>query len=391
MLAVSRFLLILALFVSTAIGAIVPASSVAAASGGTPKLRHVFVLVLENENADSSFGKDAPAYLARKLPSKGAFVPNYYGTGHASLDNYISMVSGQAPNPQTQADCFFYTDFLPGTPAPNGQVVGNGCVYPASVQTIADQLEAAGRGWRGYMEDMAAKAPAEPAACRHPDIGTQDDMQKAEVGDQYATRHNPFMYFHSIIDDAASCRAHVVDLKKLSGDLKRNRTTRAYSFITPNLCHDGHDEPCVNGEPGGLESANIFLKKYVPKILRSPAYQHRGMLIVTFDEAEGGGPDADSSACCNEQSGPNTPSPGGPHAGPGGGRVGAVVLSPCIRPGTVDKTPYNHYSMLRSVEDGFGLEHLGYAGQAGLEPFGSKLFTRPSCHKRRHHSRPVAR
>ena len=358
---------------------IVAGPAEAAKSTGVPKLGHVFVIVLENENADETFGPAAPAYLARTLPSMGAYVPNYYGTGHFSLDNYISMVSGQAPNPATQADCGTFSDFAPGTPTADGQVIGSGCVYPASVQTIAGQLEDEGLDWGGYMEDMAAKAPAEPAACRHPAIGGADDTQSAEVGDQYATRHNPFMYFHSVIDDNANCAAHDVDYTELAGDLKKESTTPEFTFITPNLCHDGHDGPCVNGEPGGLVSANQFLEEVVPRILDSPAYEQRGLLIVTFDEAEAAGAEGDSSACCNEQPGPNSVNPGFLTPGPGGGRVGAVALSPCIAPGTETDEAYNHYSFLRSVEDGFGLGHLGYAGQDGLRPFGTDIYTAPDC------------
>jgi hypothetical protein len=194
------------------------------------------------------------------------------------------------------------------------------------------------------------------------------------VGDQYATRHNPFMYFHSIIDEQKSCDAHDVDYSKLSHDLRKESSTPQFSFITPNLCHDGHDEPCVNGEPGGLVSANEFLQKAVPPILRSPAYEDRGLLIVTFDEAEAAPGPGDSSACCGELSGPNTTNPGFIVPGPGGGRTGAVMISPCISPGTVSDQEYNHYSLLRSVEDLFGLDHLGYAGQDGLAPFGIDLW-----------------
>jgi hypothetical protein len=374
-----RLTLLLALLTTAISGGVLAGSATAASPYSAPKLGHVFVIVLENENADDTFGPDAPAYLRQTLVSKGAYVPNYYGTGHFSLDNYISMISGQAPNPQTQADCNMFNDFQPGTPAIDGQVVGTGCVYPSSVKTVADQLDSAGKDWGGYMEDMANGAPAAPVACRHPAIGAQDDTQAAEDGDQYATRHNPFMYFHSIIDDNASCSAHVVDYTKLAGDLKSEKKTPAFSFITPNLCHDGHDQPCVNGEPGGLVSMNDFLQKAVPPILSSPAYQDRGLLIVTFDEAEAGGASADSSACCNEQSGPNTVNPGFLNPGPGGGRVGAVMMSPCIKPGTVSMMPYNHYSFLRSVEDAFGLDHLGYAGQDGLAPFGSDIYTQGDC------------
>ena len=105
----------------------------------------------------------------------------------------------------------------------------------------------------------------------------------------------------------------------------------------------------------------------MPQILNSPGYKDHGLLMVTFDEALGGSsPSGDATACCNEPSGPNTPNPGALTPGPGGGKVGAVLLSPCITAGTVDQTPYNHYSMLRSVENFFGLPYLGYSRQAGL-------------------------
>jgi hypothetical protein len=331
-------------------------------------VRHVFVIVLENEDAEVTFGPGSPApYLATTLPAQGQLIEQYFGIGHLSLDNYIAMVSGQAPNPQTQADCQMYTDFVPGSPAvigPDGQAVGQGCVYPAEVPTVADQLETAGLSWRGYMDGMGAP-------CRHPAIGTQDDTQSAEVGDQYATRHNPFMYFHSIIDDEASCQQHVVDLANLTADLQDATATPNLTFITPDLCDDGHDSPCVDGRPGGLVSADAFLQAWVPKILDSPAFKADGMLVVTFDEAEFGDPSG-ATACCGEVPGPNSPLPG--INGPGGGRTGAVVLSQFTAPGSVNQTPYNHYSLLRTIEDLFGLDHLGYAGAAGLQPFGADVF-----------------
>ena len=166
------------------------------------------------------FGKHSQApYLAQRLRSRGAFLPNYYEIGHMSLDNYIAMVSGQAPNTQTQADCQFYGDFTPGTPTSDGQYRGSGCVYPPGVATVANQLEGSGYSWKGYMEDMNAKAPpATETRCRHPALNSQDDTQQAEVGDQYAARHNPFVYFHSLIDSGA-CAAGDVPLGQLDTDL----------------------------------------------------------------------------------------------------------------------------------------------------------------------------
>jgi hypothetical protein len=346
------------------------------AAAALPPIKHVFIVSLENEDADTSFGPGSKApYLAHTLRARGAFVPGYFATGHLSLDNYVSLVSGQGPNPYTQADAPLYIDFLPGTPGPDGQALGQGSVYPASVKTIADQLDAAGRTWHGYMEDQANSKTGEPKACRHPAVGSQDHTQSARQGDQYAVRHNPFMYFHSIIDTAARCKANVVDLTHLSADLASAAGTPSYSFISPNLCHDGHDEPCTgSNEPGGLVSADAFLKQWIPKILASPAYRDGGLVIVTFDEASTG----DASACCGEKQGPNTPNNGGPTPGAGGGRVGAVLLSRFIKPGTQTKQEYNHYSLLRSAEDMFGLTHLGYAAASGLRPFGADIFTNPS-------------
>jgi hypothetical protein len=328
----------------------------------------VFIIVLENKDYDATFGPQSQApYLAKTLPAMGALLPEYYGIGHESLDNYIAMVSGQGPNPQTQADAQVYSDFTPGTPGPDGQAMGSGAVYPTSVRTIADQLEAKGLRWRGYMEDMA-NGPPDQKTCRHPQPNQPDPTQTARQGDQYAARHNPFVYFHSLID-GSSCRMNDVDFSIMPGEIALAGTTPAYSFITPNLCHDGHDEPCKgSSEPGGLKSIDAFLQKWVPAIMSSNGFKDNGMLIVTFDESESG-----AESCCGERAA-NTPNAGGPTPGSGGGKTGAVVISPFTKPGTVDKTPYNHYSLLRGVEDLFGLDHLGYAAQEGLEPLGPKLF-----------------
>jgi hypothetical protein len=366
------------LAICVALAAGIVAAWSASAAAAVPHVDHVFVVVLENENAADTFGPDTEIpYLAQTLTSQGAFVPDYYGTGHESLDNYISMISGQGPNLETQADCTYYDDFQPGLPTTDGQFIGQGCVYPPGVQNIATQLEGNGYRWRAYMQDMGADPSRESSTCGHPALNSQDQTQTATAADQYAARHDPFVYFHSIID-FPTCDANVVNLDRLTTDLA-SKTAPSYSFITPDLCNDGHDSPCADGGPGGMTQANTFLQSLVPQITSSPSYKDRGLLIVTFDEAEGTPPNGDASACCNEQPGPNTPNPGGPIPGPGGGRIGAVMLSPCIKPGTVSDQDYNHYSLLRSVEDNFGLPRLGFAGQSGLQPFGTDILNSPKC------------
>lgn len=333
-----------------------------------PPIKHVFVIVLENQGFDTTFAPTTRAtYLADTLVKQGALLRQYYGIGHFSLDNYIAMISGMGATAQTQIDCPIFVDFVQTGTTSDGQPIGAGCVYPASVKTIANQLDARTYTWRGYMEDMGADETRESSTCGHPTVGRPDSTEWAMPADQYATKHNPFMYFHSVID-SPSCKRRVVALPALTKDLESASSTPNFSFITPSLCHDGHDRPCVNGEPGGLESANLFLKHWVPIITESQAFRDDGLLIITFDEALS----IDRSSCCGQVPGPNARvAQDGMF---GGGRIGAVLISRFIKPGTVSEVPYNHYSLLKSIEDIFGVDHLGYARPRSVTSFGDDVF-----------------
>jgi hypothetical protein len=353
-----------------------------------PKVGHVFVIMLENEDYATTFGEPAAdPYLAQTLPSEGALLSEYFATGHESNDNYIALVSGQPPNPENQADCQIYDNFTAPITLSNGVVGGVGCVYPASVANIGTQLTAAGKSWKAYEQDMGNDPNRESAACGHPALETKDETQEAVEGDGYATRHDPFVYFHSVIDNQEYCDRHVVALGGPEGempadalhgetglvsDLKSAAKTPDFSFITPNLCNDGHDFPCKNQPSGASALADIdtFLETWVPKITSSPAFRKNGLLMITFDESDG--PQSDASACCEEQPGPDSPLPG--ITGPGGGRIGAVLLSPFIKAGTVSDVPYNHYSALASFETLFGLPRLAEAASVPAT-FGADVFT----------------
>jgi hypothetical protein len=408
-------------------------------------VKHVFMIVLENKNYSDTFGTSTQdPYLQNTLVPMGALLTEYYGTGHVSLDNYISMISGQAPTQDTDDDCLpgftgttgNFNDVQQTGWAPQGQVKATGgCVYAAHVPTLPKQLEEAGLTWKGYMEDMGNDPARESATCAHPALGVgTDHTNSAEapsaavpLGDAYATRHDPFMYFHSIIDDNRKCGKHVVNLDKLTADLAHERTTPNYVFITPNLCNDGHDgggsgitgTTCANGQPGGLTSADAFLKTWVPKIVASPAYQEGGLLVITFDESNYGATTTATTSgqstvnitfngqpCCNQQPGPNLEGvrPGTftlvntpalvenlVFNGFGGDRVGALLLSPFIKPGATSDTPYNHYSLLKSVEDIFDLDHIGYAADDPKTPYhldtigeDEDIFQRGPGHGRHH-------
>jgi phospholipase C len=309
---------------------------------GVPPFRHVFVLVLENENFDDSWGPASKAHFLNGLRARGVFADQYYATGHASLDNYIAMVSGQPANPLTSSDCAAVNLWQ--------------CVQPqeamAGGRNLADQLDEAGVTWKGYMDTM-------PGPCFHADYSPtappgdpyQGNSQERPAYD-YADRHNPFLYFDDIVGNDARCRKHVVPFTSLAKDIALDRVPR-FGFITPDTCHDGHDDPCSNGRPGGLVSADRWLAKTVPPLL-DYLYANDGLLLITFDE--NGFSDADDVGCCT----------GGPGGVQGfGGRIGLVALSPRLQPGRVTHAAYDHMSMLRTIEDVFGIaEHLNNAGTA---------------------------
>ena len=325
-------------------------------AGGTAtqaasKPGHIFVINLENKGYNAVWGAGSEAtYLSQTLRSQGVLLSEYYGIAHNSNPNYLAQISGQASNAMTRDDCPTYTAFHQTGMAELGQVEGTGCVYPASVPTVAGQLSAAGKTWKGYMEDMGTP-------CRHPKLGAKDSSQGAKEGDQYATRHNPFVYFESITS-SPDCQSNVVDFGELAGDLQSVDTTPNLSYISPNLCNDGHDNPCVDGSTGGLAAADTWLSQQVPAILDSPAFKQDGMLVITFDESEG------------KTVGPSGLLPGGT----AGGRIGALVLSPFTNGGTTSDRAYNHFSLLASIEDAFSLPRLGYAGAPGLNSFGADVF-----------------
>jgi phosphatidylinositol-3-phosphatase len=452
--------------------ALVPAISASAQSTGYDgppvppgAIKHIIVVELENESFSATFGPSSPAaYLNDTLVPQGELLKSYYATGHVSLDNYVAQVSGQAPNQVSNSDCAgAYNDVTPGTLDPDqalypGQVDGQGCVFPKNVQTIGNQLDRAypltiGSDWREYAEDMGNDPArdggrADPLGgtdCAHPaqtnGLATDDtnnaegpnatgSQVKSAIADQYANRHNPFVYFHSVTDNAWLCDHDVVPLGTattqsdgtvayqghLAQDLKHERTTPRFAFITPNLCDDGHDATCAGtndagGTTGGLVGADDFLRTWMPLILNSPAYRSgHTLVVITFDE----GSVTDTTAGDHEQPGPNNANPGyspllnapiaalggltfydllgvtgltpgvEPPTGtmPGGGQVGAVLLNPdWIKAGsTDDAVSYNHYSALRTFEDLLGIRfggadehgHLGFAATA--TDFGPDVF-----------------
>ncbi len=431
-------------------------------------VKHIFVIEMENDDASTTFGPGSPAtYLNETLVPQRELLENYYATGHASLDNYIAQISGQAPTEETSADCLgpstnlntligSYDDLLPGNLDSNqrlypGEVDGHGCIYPAFVQTIANQLDRLyppnpfthAAAWRDYDEDMGnqptgrelgAPDPLGGLDCAHPALNGPDNTNAAspatatEPADQYATRHNGFMYFHSIIDNTAECDANVVPLGKVAvgapswfdgsrlqdtfsghlvNDLRSSWTTPKFGWITPTCATTATTARAPgrtrSGRSGQAPAGCTAPTSSWPTGCRCSRPRRRTgwgqmMIVITFDEGNSG----DGTACCGETPGPDNPTPGFsqllapiyqqlglpiPNPASGGGRVGALLLDPRyiepgsiggrvgallldprhIETGSVDTTgQYNHYSALRSYEDLLGITRGGTDGLGHL-------------------------
>ncbi len=385
-----------------------------------PSVSHVFLVVLSGHGEDAAFGTASPAaYLSKTLTAHGELIPNYYAIAHGGLANEIAMVSGQGPTKQTAANCPQYNDLTPGTAGDQSQATGDGCVYPKETQTLADQIFLGGNAWKAYVEDLSKG----PGGCDRPAAGADDPNHDPRPDNASVTWRDPFLYFHSLVDSPV-CGSNVADLSQLGTDLQQVGETPALSYIVPDRCHDGSDTVCAPGQPSGLVSADAWLQTVIPQIEASPGYKQGGLIVITFDAAPKDGPEADSSSCCGQPDAyPNlpaddpsqqptpapdpaqaqapadttttttTPAPAAraaddttttdPAATPppvkpagGGGKVGLLLISPYIKPNTVNTTGYyNHFSLFASIEDLFALGHINYANLPDLTTFDKTVYS----------------
>jgi phosphatidylinositol-3-phosphatase len=256
---------------------------------------HVIWLWMENHSYDAVVGSSSAPYL-NSLARACGLATNYHNITHPSLPNYIAATSGLGGRDLApfKADC---------NPS-------------ATCSTDATSIFAQVPSWRAYEESM-------PTGCDRRDSG------------DYAARHNPPPYYTSL----SRCSQRDVPLTDLASDLNAN-SLPAFSFITPNLCHDTHDCPVSAGDR--------WLASEVPRIVGSPAYRAgRTVLFITWDEGEGGS----ASGCAANESDV-------------GCHVATLIVSPSTPTGRRSGELFNHYSLLRTTEDLLGVPPLGEAASA---------------------------
>jgi phosphatidylinositol-3-phosphatase len=385
-----------------------------------PEPKHLFLIVLGESGYDQTFGAASSApYLSRVLPKKGELLPNYYGVTGGVLANEIAMLSGQGPTPETAVNCPNYGAIAPGTVSAvagqPGQILGNGCVYANTVESLPTQLSERKVTWRSYVEDMEKGGElGQPWTCRKPTLGGPDSSPLGLPGDQYTTWRNPVVFFGKVAE-SEECGKVDVGFERLTKDLKYKNQTPTLSLIYPNACHAGAEVECEPGAPSGANGAAQLLKTLVPAIMASPAYEEGGMIMITSAAAPQAGAHPDPTACCLAPTYPNlpvpavAPTPVDPAAttttptatstaldgaataeeeetptkyteesvlnAGGGGKVGLLIISPYVEAGRVEEFEYaNHFTLLKTLEKMLGTEPLGYATEATMPTLSSNLF-----------------
>jgi phosphatidylinositol-3-phosphatase len=268
------------------------ATSSAGASGSPAAIgpRRVWVIVMENRSYGQVIGEgDAPFINA--FAARYGSATDYHGVARPSQPNYLALISGST------------------------QGVTDDGVHDLNAKTLFDQLDAAGRSWRVFAENVPSGCYLGAAARNGPD------------GEGvYARKHEPAISFVSISRNPARC-GRIGNLASFSP------TAADFNVIIPNLCHDMHDCSTRIGDS--------WLSQFVPRLLDSDAFRQGSLLVITFDEASS----KDESQ-----------------------HTALLFAAQALSPGTRVTGPANHYSLLRTIQTIFGLDCLAQSCKAAAIP-----------------------
>ena len=304
---------------ATLLAMIVGSGSVSANSSRTDlkNYQHVFVIMMENTGYAALIGNPNAPWINSAAHSYG-LATSYFGVVHPSQPNYIAATAG-----------------IQGADSDADEIL--------SVPNIVDQLESHGKSWKAYMQSYSLCSDPLASAC----------------GNQlYERKHNPFVSF-SDVQNSPARMANIADLSQLNSDLAAGSVPN-YVWISPDQCNDMHGrgaaapDPCRFANVQGLiATGDAFLSEWVGKIMSSSAWNGNSAIFIAWDESDFTGSSTDfgfgdTSGCCDSI------------ANHGGGHVVTLVISHSDHAARTSNVSYNHYSLLRTIQDGWQLGCLGF-------------------------------
>ncbi|HWF64801.1 MAG TPA: alkaline phosphatase family protein [Rhizomicrobium sp.] len=331
------------------------AARAALAMEGVPRYDHIFVIIAENKSFARMAAHPEWAPNLTRLAAQYGSATSFYAETHPSEPNYVAMLGGDTFGIRDD-DAYYCKQGMKDSFCGRTGRAGY-ADHSISARSLTDQLSEHQLSWKGYLEDLPAPGSLMPQwpNAEHPAADKPLDL--------YAAKHNGFINFVSAHDAPERERmAHLVGFEQLYADLASGGLPN-YAEIVPNQCNDMHGLSGANvpadchGTEALVRRGDAEIGMLAGRIMQSPAWgQGNFAIVITFDEddgAFGGGP----QGCCGYD--PSSP------ANFGGGRIMTLVVTNHGPHPIADPTPYNHYSLLRTVEDAFGIsEHLRHAGDS---------------------------
>ena len=325
-----------------------------------PHYDHILVIIAENQSFNRMMtGSETPNL--QRLANTYNLATGFYAETHPSEGNYIAIVGGSTFGVHDD-DAWYckpgsterYCDKSTTTAYADHTIRG---------RSLVDQLEERGLTWKGYFQDIPAPGTDE---VRWPD---PDNPPAGQPGGLYVVKHNGFMNFARVQADPQR-KTKIVGFDQLERDLDAGAIPN-YAHIVPNQCDNMHGitgphvpPDCTKTNDAGLiPRGDAMIGRLVERITRAAFWSApaNSAIVITFDEDGKPRDPAERQGCCGVE-------PGSP-ANFGGGHIPTIVITNHGRHGIVDPTPYNHYSLLRSTEQAFGIdEYLNQAAntQAGV-------------------------
>ena len=319
-------------------------------SPSVPHYQHIVEIMMENTSYGSIIGNPLAPHI-NALANQYGLATNYFGVTHPSEPNYVASIGGSYFG--IQDDNQFYCTAALASTDPN--CAGTTVDHTVTAQSLADQLTAAGKTWKGYFQSIPYVDPSQLVTTGAGANGPYTFKWPSSTDALYASKHNPFINFTGTQGDASQ----MVPDNQLGVDLLTHQLPN-YSLVVPDQCHDMHGTGGCSDTNGLIQAGDQYVGTTVSEIMASRTWKEgNNAIVITWDEDDYSDQGQTGTGCCG--------------ADPGGGHVVTIVITNHGPGHTTDNTAYNHYSLLRTMEQAFGLPCLAHACDS-VVPTMARLF-----------------